>query len=201
MGEKLKLNFFFLDDVTYKIFPLYKKNFYWETKLTCWWSFSASPFLLLSETCPVSNTLVPSMFTGPNIWWAKIVGTTPSTNSFFLGCLLKCSYIRFLFIQSLWKWFSHKTEFLLNLNVFMSCPILILCSHCYAHFRCVAFLGSGILKKLLRFVVFPVVFLHLHAWQVGIPINVNVNCEIMKCNKHQQQTANKLIICITQTKN
>ena len=36
---------------------------------------------------------------------------------------------------------------------------------------------------------------------LGILINVNVNCEIMKCNKHQQQITNKLIICITETKN
>ena len=35
----------------------------------------------------------------------------------------------------------------------------------------------------------------------GVLINVNVNCEIMKYNKHQQQVANKLIICITETKN
>ena len=32
-------------------------------------------------------------------------------------------------------------------------------------------------------------------------ILINVNCEIMKCNKHQQQKTNKLIICITETKN
>ena len=36
---------------------------------------------------------------------------------------------------------------------------------------------------------------------LGILINVNVNCEIMRCNKHQQQITNKLIICITETKN
>ena len=45
----------------------------------------------------------------------------------------------------------------------MSCAIPILCSYC------VAFLGSGILK-FLRFVVLPVVFVHLYAWQVGILI-------------------------------
>ena len=28
-----------------------------------------------------------------------------------------------------------------------------------------------------------------------ILINANVNCEIMKYNKHQQQITNKLIIC------
>ena len=101
-----------MEDVIDKIFPLYKKNFYRETKLTCWWSFPASRFLLFSETCLVSNTLVPSMFIWSNIWWAKFVGTAPSTNSFFPGCILKCAYIRILFIQSLWKWSSHKTEFL-----------------------------------------------------------------------------------------
>ena len=104
-------------------------------------------------------------------------------------------------VTSLWKWSSHKTEFLLNLNVFMSCPIPILGSHCCALFRSVVFLGSGILKKLLPFVVLPVAFVHFYAWQVGILVNVNVNCEIMKCNKHQQQITNKLIICITETKN
>ena len=60
--------------------------------------------------------------------------------------------------QSLRKWSSHKTEFLLNLNVFVSCcPIPTLCNHCCALFRSAAFLGSGILKKLLPFVVLPVV--------------------------------------------
>ena len=48
------------------------------------------------------------------------------------------------------------------------------------------------MKKFLPFVVFPVVFVPLYAWQVGILINVNVNCEVMKCNKHQQQITNKL---------
>ena len=104
-------------------------------------------------------------------------------------------------VTSLWKWSSHKTEFLLNLNVFMSCPILILCSHCCALFRSVTFLGSGILKKLLPFVVLPVVFVHLYAWQVGILINANINCEIMKCDTHQHQITNKLITCITEAKN
>ena len=51
------------------------------------------------------------------------------------------------------------------------------------------------------FIVLPVVFVHLYAWQAGILINVNVNCEMIKCNKHQQQITNKLIICITETKN
>ena len=82
----------------------------------------------------------------------------------------------------------------------MSCPMPISCSHYCALFRSVAFLGSGILIKLLNFVVFPVVFVHLYAWQVDILINVNVNCEIMKWNEHQQQIANKLIICITEKK-
>ena len=72
----------------------------------------------------------------------------------------------------------------------MSCLIPILCSYCCVLLCSVAFLGSGILKKLLLFVVFTVVFVHLYAWQVGILINVNVNCEIMKCNKHQQQITN-----------
>ena len=54
---------------------------------------------------------------------------------------------------------------------------------------------------LLPFVVLPVVFVHLYAWQVGILIDVNVKCEIIKCDKHQQQVTNKLIICITETKN
>ena len=76
---------------------------------------------------------------------------------------------------------------------------LTLCSHCWTLFRSVVFLGSGILKKLLPFVVLPVVFVHLYAWQVGILINVNVNCEIMKCNKHQQQITYKRVICITET--
>ena len=70
-----------------------------------------------------------------------------SFNYFVPGCILKSPYIRFLFIQSLWTWFPHKTEFLLNLNVFMSCPISTLCSPCCTFFRCVAFLDSGILKN------------------------------------------------------
>ena len=78
---------------------------------------------------------------------------------------------------------------------------LTLCRHCWALFHSVVFLGSGILKKLLPFVVLPVVFVHLYARQVSILVNVNVNCEIMKCNKHQQQITNKLIICINEAKN
>ena len=54
---------------------------------------------------------------------------------------------------------------------------------------------------LLPFVILPVVFVHLYAWQVGILINVSVKCEIIKCDKHLQQVTNKLIICITETKN
>ena len=54
---------------------------------------------------------------------------------------------------------------------------------------------------LLHFVVPPVVFVHLYAWQVGILINASVKCEIIKCDKHLQQVTKKLIICITETKN
>ena len=89
-----------------------------------------------------------------------------SFNYFVSRCILKSPYIRFLFIQSLWTWFPHKTEFLLNLNVFMYCLIPILCSPCCIFFRCVAFLGSIIFKKLLPFVVLPVVFVHLYAWHL-----------------------------------
>ena len=77
-----------------------------------------------------------------------------SFNYFVPGIILKCPYIRFLFIQSLWKWSSHKTAFLLNLDTFTSCPLPILCSPCCTFFRSVAFLGSGTLKKLLPFVFF-----------------------------------------------
>ena len=77
-----------------------------------------------------------------------------SFNYFVPGIILKCPYIRFLFIQIFWKWSSHKTEFLLNLNAFMSCPIPILCSPCCTFFRSVAFLGSGTLNTLLPFVFF-----------------------------------------------
>ena len=149
-----------MEVVIYKIFPLYKDNFYWETKIT---SFSVSRFLLFSETCLGSSSLVSSMFIWSNIWSAKIIGAALSTNSFLPGCMLKWLYIRFLFIQS-----------------------------------SVAFLGSVILKKHLPCHSSCGIG-HLYAWQVGILINVRVDCEIMKCIQHQQQITNKFTICVTES--